>query len=84
VYKVVRSSYFDDALHEITRDPTRAQQFIDGATWVLERDPRVGAENQGIWTIPSIDEAYEIYYEIDDAINTVMLWTIYTTVAGGE
>ncbi len=76
MYTVKRSSYFDDALARITRDPKRAQQFIEGATWVLERDPKQGAENYGIWTIPSIDAAYEIYYEVDDGSMSVMMWTI--------
>jgi hypothetical protein len=76
-YKVVKHSQFDGTLDAVTKDPGRANEFVDGATWVLERDPHSGQENHGVWSIPSIDDAYEIYYTIDERAKTVTLVAIY-------
>jgi hypothetical protein len=80
---VVESQRFAEELQRLRPDPVRADDFADGAKWVLSRNPEVGTKiGKSVWFLPmSIGNAI-IYYTFDD--DRVDLLSIQATVTLGE
>lgn len=70
---VIRERDFEDHLAVIVKEFPRAGQFVEGAEWVLSRDPLFGfqvALESPVWFLP-IQEVttippIHVYYTFDD------------------
>ncbi len=68
---VVQSHRFTEELQAIEQSARRADEFIDGATWLLARFPEVGTQlgQTDVWFLPTDDSAsmepLVIYYAFD-------------------
>lgn len=70
---IVREARFDEELAAIEPDARRADEFIEGAEWVLAHDPqrgtRVGPESC-VWFLPMND--------VPDAPSLILFYTFDT------
>jgi hypothetical protein len=78
-WTVVREHRFEKELRALIRDAVRADQFVEGAEFVLARDPRQGVEIPGtsIWLMPMApigQDQITLYYAFDET--TVWLLSI--------
>jgi hypothetical protein len=70
--EIVEHDQFRDELKAIEQDAKKADEFIDGAKWVLSRGPQSGTRigKSHVWFLPiaesSIIEALVIYYTFND------------------
>lgn len=78
-WEVIREHQFEKELRALIRDAIRADQFVEGAEFVLARDPRKGIQIPGtqIWFMPMAligDDQITLYYTFDET--TVWLLSI--------
>lgn len=70
---IVEEPLFVDELAVIERDARRSDEFIDGAKWVLARDPKRGTQvgpDSCVWFLPMNDvpgmPSLILYYTFDE------------------
>ena len=70
---IVHTPRFTSELDQILPDAKRADEFVDGVTWVLCRDPLCGkpmAEASSIYFLPMVDlpdhPSLALYYAYND------------------
>ena len=64
---VVESQQFADELQKLRPDPVRADDFVDGAKWVLSRNPEVGTKiGNSVWFLPMTLGNSIIYYTFEE------------------
>jgi hypothetical protein len=68
--EIIEESQFTVELQEIEPDAIRADEFVDGAKWVLSRNPEYGTKiGQLVWFIPMLRSLSEpsmvLYYTFD-------------------
>ena len=78
-WTVVREHRFEKELRALIRDAIRADEFVEGAEFVLARDPRKGVEIPGtqIWFMPMAligNDQITLYYTFNET--TVWLLSI--------
>lgn len=78
--QVIRERSFERELRALIRDAREADEFVEGAEFVLARDPEAGSPlGDGLWFMPMapIGKAEPaLYYTFDDS--TVTLLSIAT------
>ena len=64
---VVESQRFAEELQKLRSDPVRADDFMDGAKWVLSRKPEIGTKiGKSVWFLPMAIGNAVIYYTFDE------------------
>ncbi len=77
-WTVVREHRFEKELRSLIRDVIRADEFVEGAEFVLARDPTTGTQvsvNPPVWLMPMalIDQdQITLYY----AFNETTVWLL--------
>jgi hypothetical protein len=78
MYEIVEDHRFSDELGQLRPDPIRRDEFVDGAKWVLSRDPMAGTKiGNKVWFLPTAHGNAVIYYTFDE--NHVYLQSIQIT-----
>jgi hypothetical protein len=78
--RVIREHRFERELRALIGDVISADQFVEGAEWLLVRNPHIGSQiepNSSVWFLPMapIEGAQvSLYYAFDDS--TVWLLSI--------
>jgi hypothetical protein len=78
--RAIREHRFEDELRVLIRDAIQADEFVEGAEFLLVRNPEIGtqiAENSPVWFLPMApvsDRQIALFYTFDDA--TVWLLSI--------
>ena len=74
--QVIRERSFKRELRALIQDAREADDFIEGAEFVLARDPEIGSPlGEGIWLLPMapIGKAQlALYYTFDDSTVTLL------------
>ena len=69
---IIRSHQFEDELKKIEKEAKRADEFVEGAEFVLCREPTIGTQigNTHVWFLPVAQSAtvspVVLYYTFDD------------------
>jgi len=71
IREIVEEPQFSVELQELEPDAVRADDFVDGAKWVLSRNPEVGKKiGQLVWFLAmarsATGPAMVLYYTFDD------------------
>jgi len=71
LHTIVEEHYFALQLKRIIPDAERADEFMDGARWVLARDPTAGYQvSESVWFLPMADSpetlAVNLYYTFNE------------------
>ena len=71
MHTVIEEHYFTLQLKRIIADAQRADEFIDGAKWVLSRNPTEGFQvSENVWFLPMTDTpesvTLNLYYTFDE------------------
>jgi hypothetical protein len=78
--RVIREHRFEEELRALIGDVISADEFVEGAEWLLARDPLIGLQiqsNSPVWFLPMapIEGAQiSLYYTFDES--TVWLLSI--------
>ena len=67
---IVKEARFEEELSEIEPDAKRADEFLEGAEWVLGREPRRGTcvgDDSCIWFLPM--------HDVSDAPSLIVYYT---------
>ena len=78
--RVVREHRFERELRRLIADAIEADEFVEGAEWLLARDPFIGSQveaNSPVWFLPMApvgDVQVSLYYTFDES--TVWLLSI--------
>jgi len=74
--QVIRERSFERQLRALIKDAREADDFVEGAEFILARDPRIGSPaDDGIWFLPMapIGRAQvALYYTFDDSTVTLL------------
>ena len=74
--QVIRERSFERELRALIQDAREADDFVEGAEYVLARDPQIGSPlGEGIWFLPMapIGKAQPaLYYTFDDSTVTLL------------
>ena len=74
--QVIRERSFERQLRALIEDAREADDFVEGAEFILARDPRIGSPvDDGIWLLPMapIGRAQvALYYTFDDSTVTLL------------
>ena len=64
--EIVEETQFSDELERLISDPIRADEFVDGAKFMLARQPRIGTHiGNNVWFLPMSGESVSLYYSFD-------------------
>lgn len=70
LYTIVEEHYFRLQLRKIKRDAKRAEEFLEGAKWILSRAPDAGMKvADDVWFLPNDvpgDVPVNLYYTFDE------------------
>ncbi len=67
LWNIVEEHSFSTELSALLDDPVRADEFVDGAKFVLSRKPDAGTMiGEAVWFLPMILKNAVIYYRFDD------------------
>lgn len=83
IREVVWSHRFDQEMQKIAADARRADEFMEGAEFVLSREPTIGTQigNSHVWFLPVAETRTAtpvvLYYTFDD--EQVILLSIQRT-----
>lgn len=81
--EIVENAQFVDELQELEPDAVRADEFVEGAKFVLSRNPRAGTMvSEHVWFLPMWPEPAVIFYTFDE--DHVYLLSIEKTKPAGE
>jgi len=70
--EIVEEHRFAEELQAIEKDARKADEFVDGAKWVLSREPRTGTRigKTHVWFLPIAEsqlvDPVVLYYTFDD------------------
>lgn len=72
MHTIVEEHYFLLQLKKIIHDAKRADEFIEGAKWVLARNPAAGFQiSENVWFLPMTDTpetlAANLYYTFNES-----------------
>jgi hypothetical protein len=74
--QVIRERSFEHQLRALIEDARKADDFVEGAEFILARDPKIGSPmDDGIWFLPMapIGRAQvALYYMFDDSTVTLL------------
>jgi hypothetical protein len=74
--QVIREHSFERELRALVRDERAADDFVEGAEFILARDPQTGSPlGGGIWFLPMApigEKQPAIYYTFDDFTVTLL------------
>jgi len=74
-WTIVEEHRFSTELAALMADPVRADEFMEGAMWVLSRRPTSGRKlTDDVWFLPMTATNISLYYRFDD--NNVYLLSI--------
>jgi hypothetical protein len=77
--QVIRERSFERQLRALIEDAREADDFVEGAEFILARDPKIGTQlDDGIWFLPMapIGRAQvALYYTFDDSTVTLLAIT---------
>lgn len=70
IREIIEETQFTVELQEIEPDAARADEFVDGAKWVLSRSPECGTKiGQLVWILPMMRSpvglSMVLYYTFD-------------------
>jgi hypothetical protein len=79
IREIIRELRFEHELRELIREPFAADQFVEGAEFIIARNPLLGSQTEDplVWAMPMapIEGAQVVlYYSFDDT--TVWLLSI--------
>lgn len=70
---IVKEASFEEDLRGIEPDAKRADEFIEGAEWVLSRNPTIGTQvnpNSCVWFLPTTETSsvmpLVVYYTFNE------------------
>jgi len=66
-WTIVEEDRFATELAALVADPIRADEFMEGAMWVLARKPEAGLKlTEDVWILPMLLQSISLYYRFDD------------------
>ena len=78
--QVIRERSFERQLRVLIEDAREADDFVEGAEFILARDPKIGSPlDDGIWFLPMAPigrSQVALYYTFDDSTVTLLAITI--------
>jgi hypothetical protein len=68
--EIIKQAQFEDELRELESDPVRADEFIEGAEFVLSRNPEYGTKvARDVWFLPmwrqTLGHSVSLFYAYD-------------------
>jgi hypothetical protein len=73
---VIRERFFERQLRALIEDAREADDFVEGAEFILARDPKIGSPvDDDIWFLPMapVGKAQvALYYTFDDSTVTLL------------
>lgn len=74
--QVIRERSFEQQLRALIEDVREADDFVEGAEFILARDPELGSPlDEGIWFLPMAPVGraqVALYYTFDDSTVTLL------------
>ena len=74
--QVIRERSFERQLRVLIEDAREADDFVEGAEFILARDPKIGSPvDDGIWFLPMAPVGkvqVALYYTFDDSTVTLL------------
>jgi hypothetical protein len=74
--QVIRERAFERQLRALIEEAREADEFVEGAEFILARDPRIGSPvGDGIWLLPMAPIGrgqVALYYTFDDSTVTLL------------
>jgi hypothetical protein len=82
-WTIVEEERFTTELAALMANPVRADEFMEGAIWVLARKPEAGIKlTEDVWILPMLLRNISLFYRFDD--NHVYLLSIRSIRSVGD
>jgi hypothetical protein len=82
-WTIVEEPRFAGELSALTHDPIRADEFMEGAKWMLAKKPEAGVKlTEDIWYLPMLLQNVTLYCRFDE--NSVYLLSIRSIRSVGD